>query len=250
MDAPEIAKNGLIFRTLAGSRLYGIHNDDSDYDYLGCCIEPKSHVIGLQSFEQWVKGDATETIYSLRKLCRLMLKGNPTVTELLWSPERFWTIKHPLGISLVEMRSKFLSKRTLRSYLGYMNEQIARLKGERGQKNIKRADLVELYGYDTKYASHIIRLAIQATVLGRTGRIQLPLDEKHRAICIAIRNGRWKLEHVLILVDNHRREIEKLISTSHLPDDPDVEGVERWLIDAYEEEWLREAFKNLIAQTV
>jgi hypothetical protein len=232
----EIAQGGLIYRTLAGSRLYGIHGPDSDYDYLGACIEPFSEVL-LGDFEQWVKSDKTETIYSLRKLCRLMLKGNPTVTELLWAPERFWTTHTKVGHELRDMRELFLSKRTIRAFLGYLREQRMRLNGERGQKNIKRIALVEKHGYDTKYASHIVRLAIMATVLGRTNRIVVPLDDKHRAIIGAIRAGEWALEDVLQLASNHEKEIEKLITASSLPDEPNTTEVEAWLIRVYEQHW-------------
>lgn len=220
---------------LVGSRLYGVHGEDSDYDYLGFVVEPPEKILGFSLFEQ--EGGSDRTIYGLRKFCHLLLKGNPTLIETLWAPERFHKECSSYGRELLDRRHQFVSKRILRAYLGYMTQQKERLLGTRGQMDVKRKALVEKFGYDTKYAAHLIRLAIMGTILGRTGALQLPLAEKHQAIVLDIRHGGWAKEDVIILAENHEREMERLLAESHLPPDPDSGAVEQWMLSVYERQW-------------
>ena len=59
------------------------------------CIEPPEYMIGLRGFEHYVSrtqpegvpsgpGDLDLTIHGLRKVCRLALKGSPTVLLLFF----------------------------------------------------------------------------------------------------------------------------------------------------------------------
>ena len=41
-----------ILLALTGSRLYRVHNENSDYDYKGICIPTLPYFIGTQNFEQ------------------------------------------------------------------------------------------------------------------------------------------------------------------------------------------------------
>ena len=41
-----------IFRCVSGSRLYGTHREDSDWDYRGICFPPQEAIFGLHEFEQ------------------------------------------------------------------------------------------------------------------------------------------------------------------------------------------------------
>ena len=45
----KLAHDNLIFRTVAGSHLYGTNGPDSDQDFLGIMVEPPAYVLGMMS---------------------------------------------------------------------------------------------------------------------------------------------------------------------------------------------------------
>jgi sensor histidine kinase regulating citrate/malate metabolism len=65
----------------------------------------------------------------------------------------------------------FLAKGHLKPFLGFADDQLKRLLGQKGQKNVHRAELEHKHGYDTKYAMHVIRLYGEAKELMESGRI-------------------------------------------------------------------------------
>ena len=71
---------------------------------------------------------------------------------------------------------------------------VRRLLGEKGQKNIHRAELEKQHGYDTKYAMHVIRLYGEAKELMETGRITLP--RPNREELVEIRKGKYRLSEI------------------------------------------------------
>ena len=85
-----------ILRGLVGSTVHGLSNPGTDdRDEMGVCVEPPEYFIGLRGFEHYVSrtqpegvpsgpGDLDLTIYGLRKLCRLAVKGSPTVLLLFF----------------------------------------------------------------------------------------------------------------------------------------------------------------------
>ena len=68
MQRIDVEKNTILL-CLTGSRLYGIDNADSDYDYKGICIPPVKYFFGTSSFEQFDgfkdEPQAKNCIYSL-----------------------------------------------------------------------------------------------------------------------------------------------------------------------------------------
>ena len=223
----------IIYSAIVGSRGYGVAEESSDTDIMGVGIEPIEDILGLRNFEQTITSDDTgqQTIYGLKKYLRLAIRGNPTINELLWAPTL--VREDPYTAMLEGIKRELLSRRTLKSYFHYMDDQIARLKGERGQKNVNRIDLVEKFGYDTKYAYHIVRLGLMGQTIGQTGRIYMPVDDFHKEILIAIRRGEWSLEKVLETAERGKQGIEHWIHHSVLPERPDEGKIEEVLIAIY-----------------
>src|SRR5205085_1468291 len=104
-------------------------------------------------------GDLDLVIYSMHKFLRLALKGNPQIMEMFFIKKYVYV--NALGTHLQELAPYVVSKQAGKAYLGYMQAQRQRLNGERGGKDVNRPELVEKYGFDTKYAMHVVRLGLQ-----------------------------------------------------------------------------------------
>jgi uncharacterized protein len=98
-----------------------------------------------------------------------------------------------------------------------MRAQRRRLLGEQGGRKANRPDLIEKYGYDTKYAGHAIRLGLQGIEIGTTGRLTLPLAESQRQTCLDIRYGKVALEDVVSMADDLEAQLLALCESSNLP---------------------------------
>jgi hypothetical protein len=222
-----------------------------DHDEMGVCIEPPEYVIGLRHFEQDVfrtkpqgvrseHGDTDRTIYSARKFCRLALSGNPSILTLFFAEPD--VVDTPVGEDLRALHPCFAARSAGKAFLGYMTQQRQRLLGERGQMNVKRPELVERYGYDTKYAMHMLRLGFQGVEFLETGRLTLPMPKEERSFVFSVRKGEVDLNDALTKAGELESRVEDLLDTSPLPDRPDYERVNDWLVNAYQERW--EALKG------
>jgi len=245
----EIAERGLIIRSLVGSTIHGLELEGTDdRDEMGVCIEPPSHVIGLNSFETWVyrtkpegvrseAGDLDLVVHSLRKFARLALKGNPTVLLLLYVKPDDLLLRTPLGDELQALAPAFASRQAGNAFLGYLTAQKQRLLGNRGQLRVHRPELVDEHGYDTKYAMHVLRLGYQGRELLQTGRISLPMREDERHHVFAVRRGEVALDDVVVEIGLLERELQELLETSPLQPEPDRATVDEFLVRAYRAHW-------------
>lgn len=128
-----------ILLTLTGSRLYGIHNPESDYDYKGICIPPVQYFFGDSNFEQLdsftdldclypVLTGTDSQIYNIKKYVHLALLNNPNILELLWVPHEHYIVLTSFADRLIALRDLFLSTKVYYSYSGYAIAQIKKVK--------------------------------------------------------------------------------------------------------------------------
>ena len=252
----DTAERCTILRGLVGSTVHGLNVNDGieDRDEMGVCVEPLAEAMALwDPFEQFIYRSAAEregranarstggdldlTIYSLRKWTRLALKGNPTILLLLFTPEDQLVACTPMGHELRALTPQIVSRRVQAPYLGYLQAQKQRLTGERGQKRIHRPELEEMYGFDTKYAMHMLRLGYQGVELLTTGRLSLPMREPERSYLLDVRRGKVSEADCLARAGELESELAGLATTSALPDAPDERRVEDWVLDAYRRSW-------------
>lgn len=238
-----------ILRCETGSTVHGLGvAGTDDRDELGVCVEPPEYVIGLRHFEQVVHrsqpegvrsqaGDLDLTIYGLRKFCSLALKGNPSILLLFNVPDEKCVVLTDLGRDLRDLAWAFASKKAGAAFLGYMQQQRQRLMGERGQMNVKRPELTERYGFDTKYAGHIVRLGYQGIDYMTTGAFPIPMPDEQREQILAIRTGQVTEQETLTLAGELEAELKAAIDSTLLYPEPDYAAVNDFLIRAYREAW-------------
>jgi len=179
------AKRTTILRGVVGSTAHGVSVGSDDRDEMGVCLPDPKWVIGTSEPKHLVQRDQPEgvrsqpgdldlTIYSLKRYVHLLLnKANPTCQILLWLPESMLTVQTQYGRELRALREYTISRKLGASFLGYMRHQRERLMGIRGQRNVTRPELVEQYGFDTKYAGHVIRLGQDSDVRSTAQAVDL-----------------------------------------------------------------------------
>lgn len=251
----EIAHQGLILLTEVGSTMHGVSQgaaSDDDIDEMGICIEPPTEVIGLGKFEQYEyrtqpvnarsgPGDIDRCIYGLRKWVRLAAAGNPTVLMPLFAnTDTHVRYINLWGEVLRESKALFISKQAGHKFLGYLDGQRSRYldPGRNDSKHVSRPELVAKYGWDTKTGYHALRLAIQGQELMDTGEIFLPMRDCNREFLLRVRNGEFSKEEVTKRLDErYIPDLKQSIEASSLPEKPDYNVINEWLVEQYETFW-------------
>lgn len=251
MTAREIALENEIIRVEVGSTLHGTGNGTGDQDEMGICIPPEAYVIGLKNFEHYEyksagtgnrsgPDDLDLIIHSLRKYANLAKGGNPSILEILFAPDERIIHRTDIGMSLLNNADMFFSKQSAARFLGYMKSQRQGLTGEKRSGVPKREDLVAQFGYDTKYAMHAVRLGFQGVEYLRTGRMTLPMTGTSGDICRGIRRGEYTLPFVLEMIDELEYQLLTLRDNKSIPNEPDHEAINTWLVNAHMQWWYRE----------
>jgi len=96
-------------------------------------------------------------------------------------------------------------------------------------------DYVSKSGYDRKFASHLIRLFHEGNELLETGKIEFPL--KNRNEILAIKEGHFTVNEVLEMAEELENKMIKIYDRSDLPNKPQIDKIEKLLIDLIEESW-------------
>lgn len=95
----------------------------------------------------------------------------------------------------------------------------------------KRSQDIQQYGYDTKWAYHIVRLLLQCEQI----LVEHDLDiERNSEILKSIRRGEWTLEQIDEWFNNKEKSLETLYANSTLQDKPDEESLKRLLLQSLE----------------
>ncbi|RRR98155.1 nucleotidyltransferase domain-containing protein [Glycomyces terrestris] len=253
-DPGAIARANEILRTEAGSGVHGLAIAGvSDHDENGVFVEPAEHVIGLADavdHHTWrdrpeghrsQAGDRECTLYSLRKFLRLAVAGNPNLLLMLYAPKASVYRTSALGEELRALGPAFLSRQAVRRTVGYLDGQVAMLLGRGRQKDMpKRPELVAKHGYDTKFASHALRLGLQGLELAEHARLTLPMPEADRERVLRVKTGAAPdLASVLAEIERVRDRVSTLLDTGRtpLPEAPDTAAISAWSVAAHRRHW-------------
>jgi len=103
---------------------------------------------------------------------------------------------------------------------------------ERLSKVGNRKNLITKYGFDTKFASHLIRLLLEGQELINTGKIEFPLS--YRQTIVDIKQGKWTIKEVLDYADQLEAEIDAIVEKSALPSKPRLAEIEKFSVNLLE----------------
>ena len=124
-----------LYLVVRGSHAYGTNIETSDTDYAGVFIQSEEDILGNKYVEQISDDKNDIIIYEIRRFLELLGSNNPTVLELLNTPEDCVIYKDPIFDLVLNDREKFISKVCAKSLGGYAKQQISKAKGQNKKQN-------------------------------------------------------------------------------------------------------------------
>ena len=123
-----------------------------------------------------------------------------------------------------------------------MQSQVKRLLGESGgghgvRGSGGRPELIEQFGYDTKYAMHAARLGFQCIELLSTGGLELPIPSSDGDWLRDVRYGRVEFDEWFERTVELDAALEALLADESVRPGPDVERIEAWSIATHQSIW-------------
>lgn len=251
-DVYEAAVAGEILRSEVGSTLYGTGlPGNEDEDLMAVTIMPSHDVLGMRPFEglQWrtadngarsTKDDTDLAIYSLRKYLTLASAGNPSILVALFGPDSAIRHADEAGRELIRFRQQFISKQAGQRFLGYMVSQRKRMEDSRAgtrAPRVNRPELIEQFGFDPKFAMHMLRLGTQGIELLTTGGMEMPIPGANGDILRKVRRGDVLYEDILVLADALTESLRDVIDKCDWPQQPDAHAVNLFSVKMHQLTW-------------
>ena len=119
-------------RLRSGSHAYGLAGPHSDFDERGIYIVPPERYASLSAIPNQIsdaKGD--HVYYSLRRVIELIAESNPTLMEIIFTPEDCVLACSGALEPLFSSRSRLISQALVRAKLGYAMGQIKKARGQK-----------------------------------------------------------------------------------------------------------------------
>lgn len=224
-----------LFTTIVGSKLYGFSDEHSDTDIKGFGLNSPEELLGLQGCEQFsssvgIGKDKIEcNVMSLQKFFRTILKSNPTWLEILFTPTQLHQCITQTGLEIIDfLKPRILAKSCFKPYSAYVKSQITKL--QRPNREGKRQELIDKFGYDTKFAVHAYRLCVQGAQV-MDGYLNPALDGDNLVLAKSIRNGELSQSEILKILCSLDIEMYTAYQNSKLPTTPNFNEINDFLVN-------------------
>ena len=252
---PKWMLTNTCYLTTMGSQAYGVSTDDSDLDVYGFCIPPKDmvfpHLAGeipgfgqqVQRFEQWSEHHIRDpnkkveydfAVFGIVKYFQLCMENNPNMIDSLFTSRQCVIHSTPVSEHLRDNRKLFLHKGSWHKFKGYAYAQMAKIRNKVNASNEKRAETIAKYGYDLKFAYHIVRLLNEVEQILVEGDLDL---QRNREQLKEIRRGEWSLEQVESYFESKEKLLETTYAASKLPHGPDEAVIKKILLECLEQHY-------------
>lgn len=213
----------IIYRCVVGSRAYGLDQDDSDTDQRGIYLAPADLQWSLFGAPEQFEDNASQSCYwELQKFLTMALKANPNILECLYSP--LGEKATPLGAELVALRHGFLSQMIFQTFNGYAMSQFKKI-----EQDIRNQGAVRW-----KHAMHLLRLLLTGAATLREARVPVRV-EAHRDRLLVVKCGEIPWADVDAWRQELHRDFERALAETKLPERPDYEAANRFLLKARRE---------------
>jgi len=257
---PSWLPDNIMFEGIQGSTAYGAAVDDSDFDMIGWCIPPKDivfpHLAGQidgfgrqkQKFVGYQKHHVHDAsalggrgrqydlnIYNVVHYFNLCMENNPNMLDSLFLPAECIVHTSIVGNMVRERRHLFLHKGAWHRFKGYAFSQLAKMETKSPEPGSKRAVTVEQYGFDTKFACHLVRLMYEVEQILTTGDLDLRRNSEELK---SIRRGEWTAQQIREFFAAKEKGLEAIYEACEiLPWGPREDEIKQLLLDCLEEHY-------------
>lgn len=224
----------VITEVVVGSRLHGLNNEDSDYDYRGIHMHELKEV--LSPFKtlkntSWIEGDNDNTSYELADFCKQATHGNATILEVFFSNQIKET--SPIADKMRLNWQKFIdTERFVEASRGYAHNQYNKMNlfESQGLKGQERT---------SKFAIAYLRVLWQCAEFLKTGKFKCQIDDfELRKFLLLIKPMTVKEIQIYIpKLTEMFMEMQKRITDAQynpaLNLKPDIKWIEEFIYEAY-----------------
>lgn len=220
----------VLTKVLVGSRLHGLHNENSDYDYRGIHINPLKDV--LSPFKktkntEWIEGSEDNTSYELADFCNQATKGNATILEVFFSNEIIETT--PIVDEMRGNSYRFIdTDRVVAASRGYASNQYTKMQLFDTSNDSKPVQ-------KEKFAIAYCRVLWQCSEFLRTGDFPCQVDEPElKEMLLRIKNN-WSDDYIPELTSwftHLQSRVDDAYQDAQIIK-PDYEWIEDFILRAY-----------------
>lgn len=247
---PRFLKNNICYEVITGSVAYGTNlAEKSDFDIYGVGIPPREvifpHTAGeipgfgrqIKRFEQFLQHgidyhgqkEYDITVTSIVKYFQLCMENNPNMVDTLFVPQECITGMNAIGQMIRDSRKMFLHKGSYHKFRGYAFSQLHKMSSNK--RTGKRKEVHDQYGFDLKFAMHLVRLAYEAEQILSEGDLDLRRNSEHLK---AIRRGDVSEAEIREWFSSKEKHLEELYRTSKIPHSPDEPAIKSLLMSCLE----------------
>lgn len=251
---PKWLSTNVHYLTIMGSVAYGVSSDTSDMDVYGFCTPKKEmafpHLGGViqgfgnqgEKFDQWQqhhvkdkdalagKGrDYDFTVFNIIKFFDLLMDNNPNVIDSIYTAQECVLHITEVGTMVRETRDMFLSQKMYPKFKGYAYSQLHKMTSK--EPIGKRVAIREQFGFDVKFAYHLVRLLGECEQILKTGTLDLRQNNEHLK---AIRRGEVPEEDVRKWASDKEKQLEILFTETKLPVQPSESKIKELLLRCLE----------------
>lgn len=214
--------------------VYGIDDEDTFRLY----SFPIEYYVSLEGYSkvkenEELKEDKLDHVgYEIRKAFHLLAACNPNVLTYLYNRPEHYTEISEGGQMMIDNRQMFLAKKRVKeAFCGYAFSQLQRMQtgAYKGYMGEKRKKIVDLYGYDTKNATTLIRLLRQGREMLEYGELKVFRDED-RDFLLEIKKGKYSVAEIHEMQDEEYKKVQEAYEKSKLPEENNKQAINELLI--------------------
>ena len=137
-----------------------------------------------------------------------------------------------VGQIVRDNRHMFLHRGAWHKFRGYAYSQLNKMRHKQAQG--KRQLITEKYGYDVKFAYHLVRLLLEVEQILTEKDLSLNRNGQQLR---AIRNGEWTQEQVIDFFHSKEKQLDELYHRCDLPAAPNEAAIKTLLLNCLEEHY-------------
>lgn len=209
-----VSGTNVSYLLISGSHLYGTANESSDVDFRGVFVADIDDRLGF-SYKEDIDFGEDGKLYEVKKFMKLLTDNNPNILEWIFAPRRnVFLLDEDFKEIIFADKQKYINPSMVQiKFSAYCMSEMSKLKRLNGKTGDKRRKVIEKYGYNTKSASNVIRIADGGIDLISHGHLKLPYE--NRELIRDIKNGKYTFEEFMSIA---LPKVERLKSFTNLKD--------------------------------